>query len=206
MSHSVIDFDPVSHQYRVGGIVRPSVTQILGSANIINAEWYSADAAARGSAVHAAAHYADENDLEDAWRDQSPYAGYLRAWEKFKAESGFIVELVEERVFHPEGGYAGTLDRTGFIGTSRVLLDLKTGGYEDWHPVQLSAYTACRPNPRTYRRMNVYLRGDGKYSIREYPSGEYSRDFGVFTAAATIFHFNNRKKVSNGNRRTTAAA
>lgn len=205
MSAGPIEFDADAHVYRVGGIIRPSVTQILGAAGIINAEWYSADAAARGSAVHAAAHYADENDLDPAWREASPYVGYLCAWEHFKADAGFVVDLVEHRVFHAGLGFAGTLDRTGTIGRTRVMLDLKTGGHEEWHPVQLAAYTACDIAPRVFRRMNVYLKGDGSYNVREYPSGEFARDFAVFSAATTIYHFNNRKKAMNGNRRASAA-
>ncbi|HEX5431517.1 MAG TPA: hypothetical protein VFW83_06100 [Bryobacteraceae bacterium] len=201
---SEIVFDELRHEYTVGGIVRPSVTQILKAAGLIEEDWYSVEARDRGKAVHIAAHYADEHDLDISWRETSPYAGYLAAWEKFQTDAGFIPELVEYRVFNRAFGYCGTLDRTGILEAETVtnaVVDLKTGGVEEWHRVQLAAYCAAFERPMRFRRINVYLNPDGTYRVREYAAGSFRADFAVFAAAVAIWNFKNGGHVNgNGNR------
>ena len=196
MSDTIIQFDAARHIYTVDGTVRPSVTHILDEVGLIDLEWCTEAAKNRGKAVHAACHYWDESDLDESWIRTSPYANYLGAWQRFRDESGFVPELREHRVFNQQYGYCGTLDRTGKMRGAKKcldLIDIKTGQRDDWHGLQLAAYSAALPNPRQYRRLNVYLRDTGKYTVHEHPIGNYAEDVGDFLAAARVF-FRQQKK------------
>ena len=58
-----IQFDEAAHVYTVAGVERPSVTQILKDAGLIDTTWYTDEARQRGRAVHLAAQFLDEDDL-----------------------------------------------------------------------------------------------------------------------------------------------
>jgi hypothetical protein len=179
------------HEYTVNGIPRPSVTSVLKVAGLINDDWYTEASRRRGSAVHAACHYLDEDDLPESWLETSPHAGYVRAWQKFKSETHFTPSLIEHRIFHSKLGYCGTLDRTGAFQPPpfepNVLLDIKTGASARWHRIQLAAYAACFSNPGSFRRMTIYVREDGTYSIVEYHPRDYQEALNVFHAGLVIY-------------------
>jgi hypothetical protein len=191
----MIVFDPARHLYTVAGHPRPSVTQILTAAGLIDDAWYTIEARERGHAVHVACHYLDEGDLDPTWLETSPFAGYVRSYQRFLADIGFVCSSIEERLFHSALGYCGTCDRTGYFGARpaagpNVLLDLKTGGADPWHRVQLAAYAACQPEPGRFRRFNVYLRRDGsRAKLVERTPGMYLADWNVFQAAIVIANF-----------------
>ena len=79
----VVQFDESAHVYTVARVQRPSVTQILKDAGLIDTTWYTDEARERGRAVHLATQFLDEDDLD--WDTVLPqYGGYLAAWERFK--------------------------------------------------------------------------------------------------------------------------
>ncbi len=204
---TIIEFDAQKHKYSIYGIVRPSVTQIIGASGLINTEWYSQEAMVRGTAVHMACHYLDEKDLGGSWIERSPYAGYVRSWVLFKTETNFRPQLIEHRVWHPGLNYCGMLDRTGLIhDNSLVLVDLKTGGPEPWHRLQTVAYAAAFDKPRSFRRMTVHLQKDGSRPyINEHPVRDYADDWNTFQACKVIFDFTGGKNVRTRNLTGTAA-
>jgi hypothetical protein len=102
--------------------------------------------------------------------------------------------MIEYRLFHPTFGYCGTLDRCGWLGADEVLLDLKTGGPEDWHAYQLAAYSNCLPNPLARRRIAVHLRADGGYFIREYPNKDFHQHWQVFAACVVIWQAKHKQR------------
>ena len=95
-------FDEASHLYTLDGERLPSVTQILQRAGAIDFDHIPPQirerALARGTAVHRAVHYFNENDLDvDAFRTTWPeYAPYLDAWIKFVDVSGFRFATIDE--------------------------------------------------------------------------------------------------------------
>lgn len=197
----VVGFDAERHEYQVDGVIRPSVTQILKGAGFIQDDWYSDAARNRGSAVHAACHYLDENDL--AMDTLAPeYAGYVEAWELFKNQADVEIELRESRVYHPLYGYAGTLDRTLRLRKHprRWVVDIKTGQEEDWHALQTAAYAGTFENGGALCRMAVYLRKDGTFTTREFMPSDFRVDFMDFLAAVRV---DSRKVKANGSRRRT---
>jgi hypothetical protein len=129
-----IQFDEAAHLYTVAGVERPSVTQILKDAGLIDTTWYTDEARERGRAVHFATQFLDEDDLD--WDTVLPqYRGYVAAWERFKAESHFIISrdsdgklLIEYLLFQPVSGYCGMLDRVGHHRHDRISDRYKNGG------------------------------------------------------------------------------
>lgn len=88
-------FDPVAHRYTLDGEVLPSVTQILQASGAIDFSHVPQPilltARDRGSAVHRACHFYNEDDLDvDAFAAEYPeYWPYLSAWIDFRRDSGF---------------------------------------------------------------------------------------------------------------------
>src|SRR5207244_6714536 len=114
--------------------------------------------------------------------------GYGRAWFAFKREFGFVHEASEQRVFNLIHQYAGIYDKRGWIfaGSHRqreVVVEIKSGGFAPWHAEQTAGYALAINDrvaiSRTPARLAVYLRPDGKFSVREFDD---LRDFSHFLA------------------------
>jgi hypothetical protein len=208
----VLNFNEERHEYTVDGVLRPSVTQALKDAGLIHTEWYTEEARLRGKAVHAACQFLDEDDLD--WNSVLPeYRGYLAAWERFMHDSCYQISrdpegrpLIEYRLYHPRFGYCGTLDRQASIGSGDYLLDIKTGGPEEWHGYQLAGYSQCLSNPLARKRLTVHLQANGRYTTREYPLERFAYDWQVFAASVVIWQANNKKRSFHSNGSNTFSA
>lgn len=190
-------FDKLTHTYTVDGRIIPSVTQVLKEVGIVDYSFIPQDvlveAARRGTLAHLACQYLDDGQLDRASLDQE-IAGYVESYERWKEAAGFKVAFSEQRLFNRQWRYAGTLDRTGFLGDSRVCLDFKTGVILPGHAMQLAAYTACLPDPLRWRRIALKLHQDGSMATpTEYPIHEFSQDFAVFTAALACVNWKRSK-------------
>ena len=106
------NFSPDNHSYTHEGIVYPSVTQILQAEGFINTDWYDDYSRDRGSLVHLTTHYDDTEELDEESVDDVIWP-YLKAWRKFKKETGFVIEQIEVPLVNPAFSYAGTPDRIG---------------------------------------------------------------------------------------------
>jgi hypothetical protein len=93
----MVAFDALAHRYTLDGEPLPSVTQILQASGIIDFSKIPQPillaARDRGTAVHQAAHYYNEQDLDvEAFeRDFPEYWPYLSAWITFRREAGFAL-------------------------------------------------------------------------------------------------------------------
>lgn len=206
-----ITFDSATHTYRdENGVRLPSVTEIIKGAGLMEGEqFFTEEARDRGTAVHAACHYLDEGDLDTAWMQRNPQlAGYVEGWIKFKERMAFVPDLIEHRVHNATYGYAGSLDRTGRLGsmTTPILLDIKTGIPAAWHDLQSSAYASCFGRPRAFRRMTVYLHDDGTFGIGERNYKHFSDDWNTFLSALQIFTWKEKNVRSSTDNRTPSAA
>jgi hypothetical protein len=100
-TNDALVFDAISHTYTLDGEHLPSVTQILvrsGAIDFSSVPPTILEAArARGSDVHAAVRFYNENDLDvDDFRRTFPeYAGYLDGWIRFLDTSGFRFGTVD---------------------------------------------------------------------------------------------------------------
>lgn len=179
-------FDESTHTYDDGRL--PSVTEVCRILH--NSNHYTEEARTRGKAVHMACHFLDDGDLDlDSLAPE--IAGYVAAYQKVMDDTGFKWVAIETPMCDLRRTYAGTPDRI----SRWEVVDLKTGAFEDWHPIQLVGYNNMLPNPWSYRRLAVYLSEDGTYSLREFPKTDYARDLAVFQSALNI---TNWKRGFNG--------
>src|SRR2546430_413548 len=108
-------FSQLGHQYECDGRSIPSVTQVLSLSGISDVSRIPPHilerAAAIGTAVHVACELLDQDDLDLDSVDPL-LAGYVLAYQKFRAESGFAPELIEHRAVGIVSGlrYGFTVD------------------------------------------------------------------------------------------------
>lgn len=161
---------------------------MLKDAGLIDAAWFTPDGCQRGTAVHAACHFLDEGDLDEETLDPA-LTGYVEAYKTFRratvATEWAWIECPRQDLM---SRYLGTPDRI-CVSRPRQLWDLKTGSHQPWHAIQAAAYVNMLDDPYAYRRFGVYLRADGKYSVREFPRAEYRHDLAVFNAALTLYYW-----------------
>ena len=189
-----LTFEEESHTYKLDGAIVPSVTQILSAERFYDPSKYSAGSAQFGTDVHAACELWDVYKEETGDERIKPY---LKAWRGFCEQKAVKFTEIEESHFHETHRYAGTIDRLGTIGENRVLIDIKSGGKEPWHPIQTAGYAWMMEKPLLLERMCVYLRNDATYSIEFHTRAKFQDDIGVFLAALCLQNWRLR---NNGKR------
>jgi hypothetical protein len=193
-----IEFNAERHEYRVNGVIVPSVTQVLQSVGLPDLSGVPADLlewkAGLGTAVHRATELDDLGDLDEESLDPA-IKPYLEAYRKFKEESGFCPLVAEGKLYHPKYQYAGTFDRIcGISNGDLVLVDLKTG-IADPKIVgpQLAAYVEAwhaQPNKGYIkRRYALKLNKDATYRLIKLDN---KMDFQIFLNALNIYKWRNQ--------------
>lgn len=189
-----LTLDPEKHQYAVDGKPVHGVSKILHAAGLIDATWLSEEALKRGSIVHQTIEFyltPEEGELNEDNLHPN-VAGYLKAFKKAERELGLKVErdgrgqpFVEYKTLHPMLGYAGTIDYVGRRGGEEavpIIVDIKSGSPDDWHPIQLAAYALTFTETRVLRA-NLYVQADGNYRWFERTD---RKDFDLWKAALVI--------------------
>lgn len=185
-----LHFNEENHRYWLGGRELFSVTRVLRLTGLVDARWFSADVAWRGTRVHQALEYADhQNDLDETTIDPL-VAPYVAAYRRFLADARPVWTLIEARLHDEVLGYAGTVDRYGLVQGIPTVLEIKTGSPAPWHSIQLAAYTDLLHTQRVVlgrpSRMGLYLMANGYYTTRV---SHDRQDFTVFRAALTLAHW-----------------
>lgn len=176
------EFDEHNHQYYINGEQFTSVTQVLDKAGFVPEFCKAIESRMRGTAVH---QYCAEDDVKrvDLRTVQPDLRGYIRAWRIFRSQTGFLPELIEHRVYSKEWGYAGTLDRTGYLYGLEIIIDIKTsttGAASNAARLQTAAYGYALNPKKLYNRAVVALKSDAKYNIVFYEMREYRADVAEF--------------------------
>lgn len=206
----MLTFDEPTHRYTLDGAVVPSVTGILKASGLIDfsgiPEATLEAARVRGTRVHQACHFLNEDDLDlDQFRIDFPdYVGYVEGWIKFVAENGFVPIVNEGRIASRRHQIAGTFDTFGHMDGCGALIDYATG-----HPLDVSkdyqtaAYFGlalewaeepeCDPRLREYlvnekviRRFAVQLKRTGDYQLHPYTDPSDFRKFLTLVEAQRI--------------------
>jgi hypothetical protein len=187
-----VAFNEALHEYRVGGRLVPSVTQVLGILQDfggVNAD-VLARAAEFGTHVHQACALANAGTIDEAALDPS-LAPYLAQWRRFLSESGAEILASELRVFHRGLRYAGTLDALALWKGQRCIIDIKTGQMPRTVGAQTEAYRMayqsqeCGEVPR--RRYCVQLTEDA-YKVHALTD---PADWSLFQSCLNIWRFRN---------------
>jgi len=176
-----------THEYFLGLEKLPSVTRILQDVGFVNTDFFTEEAAIRGTAVHMATQYLDEGCLDwDTVAEE--YLGYVDAYRKFKRDSGFKPIISEGMDYHRTMKYAGQFDLVGELNRRHVIIDKKTGVEQYWWKYQLAGYAEfpiVKSNFPGAVRHSLSLRKDGTYRLSE-PYLD-PMDWGVFQAALVVY-------------------
>lgn len=159
MSHE-IEFDERKHEYRVDGVRKRSVTQIITLSGEVDDRWFTTEARDRGTLVHAcvASGQYDERVAE-----------YLHAWRLFEEQLKPRVLFREEKVYHDTLDYCGTLDLLCVLNGARTLIDIKTGATQPQHGLQLAGYRLALRSMGIHvdRSRVLELRRDCSYRLKD---------------------------------------
>ena len=195
----MIEFNEERHEYRVNGVIIPSVTQVLSSVGLPDLSGIPADLlewkAGLGTAVHRAIELDCYDDLEESslHPDVKPYfAGYLQ----FKKDSGFVPGVAECRIYHSKYNYAGTADTIGTMGTKAdlTLVDYKSGLVDKLCVgPQTAAYVEGWMDAGEFalikRRYALKLNKDATYRLIRLDN---KMDFQIFLNALNIYKWRNQ--------------
>jgi hypothetical protein len=139
----------------------PRVTQVIDMAGLgadfsMVPKWRLAQAIERGNLVHRAVQLVDENDLDDRSVPEH-LTGYVASYRLWKTATAYRPIRCEEDVYHPTWRYWGRPDKQGFLGTERVMPDIKTAVSLSPGPLllQLAAYRLAHNAMRTTEPVSV---------------------------------------------------
>jgi hypothetical protein len=192
---SDLTFDAATHTYRCGGVVVPSVTQIIGGLHSFAGipKEVLAAAAERGTDVHAMCEYDDGDGLAEGSYEPE-LQGYLDAWRLFKREMKPEMIWIEARQFSKQHWFAGTMDRLASMGGSSWVLDIKTA--QQAHPtwgLQTAAYKqlllGVSPHALMCKRGTVQLSKNGTYRLHQWADPD---DIGVFLGLAKAINWSKK--------------
>ena len=198
----VLGFSPASHEYRVDGALVPSVTQLLEDAGLtpdysIVPPHVLQHARQRGIHVDQCVELLDADDLD--FSSVHPEAmPFLEGWMRFKEYEGFTPVASQVPLFHPQHGFAGTLDSVGVLpGGHPVIIERKTTAkMSSTVSLQIAGYAidgmwfappgggVLSPVPwGPSTRLGVQLCRDGTYRLFEYTDPE---DFAAFLGVVAL--------------------
>lgn len=194
----MISFDEATHTYTVDGVIVPNVTSIMrGIVDYSNIPRHILDEASeRGTYVHKCCEMflwgtLDESSVEPG------YMPYLDAFKLFLGDTYFIVEHIEERVYHRKLKYAGTVDMIGIFppirtngNSKRALIDIKTTFklMKSTGP-QTAAYKDAwesAGNDEIDHRYGLQLKKDGTYNLAPMKS---PIDMNIFRSCLAIHNY-----------------
>jgi hypothetical protein len=166
-----IILDEQNHEYRVNGVVYPSVSEIMLPLTKIvydDQNQFAVDRAAeRGQAVHKACEALDVYGRVECEDDIVPY---IKAYLAFKKEVKPEWTDIEKSMHHPDLYYAGTMDRVGTIKGERCIVDFKTSYVVNKRlaVAQLGGYAILAEEQGT-RTAILHLKPDETYKLIDIP-------------------------------------
>lgn len=175
------------HVYKVGDRpitgVTNSITTNFGKRDHWN-EWN----AQRGTAVHLALHYLEENRLNWDSLDER-IKPRIEAYQKFRAQTNLTLLHSELSLFSKRYQFAGTIDKV-FEGI--IIIDIK-GTIEPVVELQLAAYSLLwEENHKTKVRKAaaIELKDNGDYNMKWF--NDLKRAQRIFLANLTIANWKNQ--------------
>ncbi len=151
--------------------------------------------ARRGTAVHYGTMLIDgaiPGEAVDYSKVEPEIEPYLRAYERMKSDTGYIVQRVERIVRSRKHGVAGRLDREGIMEGAEDILDIKTRRQSPFDPLQLAMY--AQASVETFggaygdrQRHSVHLTADGNYTVCRWENDE--RDLRAFLVMLHLYRW-----------------
>ncbi|RZV39871.1 MAG: hypothetical protein EVJ48_02820 [Candidatus Acidulodesulfobacterium acidiphilum] len=161
--HELI-FDKENHLYYWEGRLVPSVTEILKKSGIIDDRFFKPGSAEKGTRIHELCEQIAKREEPDEEN------GYTKAFRKF-LEDTKIEPAEVETSYYSELDFAGTMDIIALFRGELVIIDIKTGAYQEWWPLQLAGYSMLIGN-NDIRRFSLEIKNTEKYKFTEYKNRE----------------------------------
>jgi len=171
--------DPANRYPRVSTVL--NYVSDWGWMNWQDREYYQT----RGTHVHTCCDMIDgghPGETLDRDATAPELLGYCESYERWLVDSRVVIEHRELMVIDIDRGYKGTLDRIGKIKGSPALWDIKSGGIEKYHGMQVWAYAMAyrhqSGDKRSLAKATLHLDKHGG-KARQEPWGEtqHWRDF-----------------------------
>ena len=216
-----IDFDPEKHEYSVGGVKVPSVSEILAPLSADRYDglspWMLKAAAERGTAVHEATEMMDYGIEPETDPEIEPY---LLAYQTFLLEHDVEWEMIEKIVYYkriPQDEiplFAGTVDRFGKVDGKYAVVDIKTyASLSTDAMMNASCQTALYRDAvedmqpggwswdYTTERYILHLKKDGSYRLVNLNRFDYERGFESGSVAWWCWNIHNELTEARKNRK-----
>lgn len=190
----MISFDEKKHEYRVGGIVTPSVSQILQANGLFSNFRKNETKLTEGTAIHKTLELHNLKRLDYRTLDKR-LMKCVELWDKFQNEIGIVKVIESEKRVNSGVLYAGTIDKVCQMNDGKTLiLDYKSGNPQPWAALQTAGYSfAYDPNHfREHLRCCLKIHWDMDRPI--YKPYKDANDYNVFFGMATTYHW----KKNNG--------
>lgn len=220
-----IDFNEEKHEYTVGGVHIPSVSEILAP---LNADRYGdinpavlRAAAEKGTAVHEMCEAIDYGIDTD--EDEMPeIQGYIDAYYQFLFDHDVEWQMVEQIVsFSRFDGelplYCGTIDRFGIVDGRKAVVDIKTyASMTTEAQMTASCQTALyrdallngKPGDSFHasqddsiKRYILHLKKDGKYRLIDLGNFDEKRGWDSGAVARELVHLYYQKQAALAGKR-----
>lgn len=186
-SEPEILFDEGKHEYRVGGILTPSVSAILKANGLMDNFRPNETKLSNGTAIHRTLELHDKGALDYSNLDPR-LQKCLDLWQDFKHDFGIKILAVEQKV-NMGVLYAGTIDRVAECDGNPAVIDFKSGVPQSWAALQTAAYAmAYSPSEyKKYERFCLQIHWDlDRVKFKPYTNKE---DFNVFMGMCTTYHW-----------------
>lgn len=189
----LLTFQEEGHQYTHNNNPIPSVTQIISEMGLLGDyvpdPWYLE----RGKLVHLCCEYLDKNCLD--WDSvDNEIKPRVEAYQKFKQDYKFEPRMIEQPVHSHGLNVACTPDREGDIKGIASVIEIKNGGRQKWHRLQLSIQDICIHDELNecgsfkYRyRYSLELKADGTYKLHRYKEDDADRKAAI--SLVTLYHW-----------------
>lgn len=176
-------FDAPSHTYTLDGTEIPNVTGMLEHTGYIDDSHYTPGSKERGHKVHKLTADFDLGAisrlaLTNATSDVKGYVlGYVKALDALRP----TWRAIEVALIDPVNRFGGRPDRNGLLFAADAIVELKSGGVENWHPIQTAFHDillCAQPENRlplmARKRWALYLHKNGKFKLQPH---EDHRDY-----------------------------
>ncbi len=199
------EFREAEHTYWIEGQRLPGFSEIAKAERWVDDSFYTEEARDRGSAVHDAGLLLLQGMLNFGALDKR-WKGYLLSLADALGELEIEPILVEIPLASRSFRFAGKFDLLARIRKAIWLIDIKTGGPQDWHSLQLAAYHILLAENRIElgigdrmptRHANLYLSGDGKPGILKPIQRPIAEEIKAWGGIVTSFY--RRGGLENGN-------
>lgn len=183
----LLEFNEEKHEYKLGGIIVPSVSHILRANGLQGNFRHNETKITNGTAIHKALELHNLGKLDYQSLDNR-LKKCIDLWEKFRKALGLEVLAVEERV-NMGVLYAGTIDTVCKAVKSKVIIDYKSGVPQDWAALQTAAY-AMAYDPKNYADYERYcLQLHWDMDTVKYKPHKDKNDFQTFLSMANTYHW-----------------